>query len=446
MNNYIQINSKAAPLAVFRILFGVLMCFSMIRFWWNGWIEKIYINPSFHFHYQGFEWVQVPGQWCYLLFLICAISALGIAVGWFYKINSVIFFLSFSYIELMEKASYLNHYYFISVVACIMIFLPAHHYYSYDAYKDPKIKSSLVPKWSIDILKLMLAIVYIYAGAAKLNYDWMIDAMPLSIWLPSKTDLPIIGSLMQEKWLHYAFSWGGAIYDLVIVFLLLFKRTRWIGFAFVVIFHVLTRILFPIGMFPFIMIFSTLIYFDSNFHEKLLGLLPFKKYFSDKKQETTVSVPSKRTGLYNLKISFLALFMCFQILFPLRYLLHDGNVFWNEKGYRFAWRVMLMEKTGMANFKIVNHETGKRFYVQNEDFLTPLQQKQMSTQADMIWEYGQYLGKHFESQGHEHVGVYVENVASLNGKKTQTFIKPDVDLMRINRVRGIFQYIEPLHE
>jgi hypothetical protein len=68
--------------------------------------------------------------------------------------------------------------------------------------------------WNIDILKLLLAIVYVYAGLAKLNSDWLLEAMPLKIWLPNNSNLPLIGSLLNETWVHYVFSWTGAIYDL----------------------------------------------------------------------------------------------------------------------------------------------------------------------------------------------------------------------------------------
>jgi len=55
---------SAAPLALFRILFGALMAFSLLRFWLNGWIEKLYLQPPFHFTYWGFDgcspWVIPP--------------------------------------------------------------------------------------------------------------------------------------------------------------------------------------------------------------------------------------------------------------------------------------------------------------------------------------------------------------------------------------------------
>ncbi len=67
-----------------------------------------------------------------------------------------------------------------------------------------------------------------------------------------------------------------------------------------------------------------------------------------------------------------------QLLFPWRYLLYPEELFWTEEGYRFSWRVMLMEKAGYAEFKVVDSKTGKRFYVDNSDFLSPFQEKQMA--------------------------------------------------------------------
>jgi hypothetical protein len=111
--------------------------------------------------------------------------------------------------------------------------------------------------------------------------------------------------------------------------------------------------------------------------------------------------------------------------------LYPGELFWNEQGYRFSWRVMLMEKKGSSIFKIVNSKTNSFFYVNNEDFLTPVQEKQMSFQPDMILEYGHYLGNHFKSQGHQNIAVFVESYVSLNGRLSQRFIDPAVNLMEL---------------
>lgn len=105
-----------------------------------------------------------------------------------------------------------------------MIFLPANAYFSIDAYRNPKIAFQQIPQWTTDILKVLIGIVYFYAGLAKINSDWLLHAMPLKMWLPGNSNLPIIGALLKQTWIHYVFSWFGMFYDLLIPFLLLNKK------------------------------------------------------------------------------------------------------------------------------------------------------------------------------------------------------------------------------
>jgi hypothetical protein len=419
--------TNAAPLAIFRLFFGFMMFASIVRFWANGWIEKLYLTPKFQFSYLGFSWIKPIGDYTYLLFIICGVSAVFVAIGYKYRIAIIIFFLSFLYIELMDKTTYLNHYYFISIVSFLLLFLPANAYFSVDAFLRKK-QYQQIPKWTIDSLKLMLFIIYLSAGFVKLNSDWLFRAMPLKIWLPSKYDLPFIGeNLMQQNWFHFAMSWSGMLYDLTIPFLLMYKRTRFVAFLFVIFFHVFTRVLFPIGMFPFIMIVSALIFFDATLHHKIINFI--RKYIL--KSKTTLLLA---TNFYFSKLKskvILALFTVFfivQILLPWRSVLYPGELFWTEEGYRFSWRVMLMEKAGSTNFKIVNLDTGAYFRVHNTDFLTAFQEKQMSYQPDFILEYAHFLGDHFTKQGHKNVGVFAESYVALNGRLSTRFIDKKVDL------------------
>jgi hypothetical protein len=407
------------------------MLWSIIRFAAYGWISKLYIEPDFHFSYLGFEWVQPLEEWTYLLFIICGIASLFIALGFKYRISIIVFFLSFTYIELMDKTTYLNHYYFISILSFLMIFLPAHSYYSIDAWRDENLRSQKIPRWTIDSIKLLLGIVYVYAGLAKLNSDWLFQAMPLQIWLPAKYSIPLLGELLQQTWTHYAFAWGGALYDLTIPFLLLYKRTRTFAFVMVVIFHVLTRVLFPIGMFPYIMIVSALIFFDSGFHNKILATI--SKWFKINKSafDNGKLYQFPKTWLRKASISLVTIFFIFQLLIPFRYLLYPGELFWTEEGYRFSWRVMLMEKAGYANFKVVNPETGLRFYIDNDKFLTEFQEKQMSFQPDFILEYAHHLEDHYKQQGIDDPEIYVESYVALNGRQSQPYVDPEIDLTEI---------------
>jgi hypothetical protein len=396
-------------------------------FWTNGWIEKLYLEPKFHFSYLGFSWIQPIGNYTYLLFFICGLSALFVAIGFKYRIAIITFFLSFLYIELMDKTTYLNHYYFISIVSFMLLFLPANASFSLDAVIRKK-QYQQIPKWTIDSIKLVLVIIYFYAGLAKLNSDWLFRAMPLKIWLPSKYDIPFIGeNLMQQNWFHFAMSWSGMLYDLAIPFLLLYKRTRFVAFLIVIFFHVFTRVLFPIGMFPYIMIVSALIFFDASFHNKIINFI--KKHVLKSKKTILIVTDFHFSKIKRkLVLAVFGVFFVIQILVPWRYLVYPGELFWTEEGYRFSWRVMLMEKAGSTNFKIVDLESGKYFRVNNTDFLTSFQEKQMSYQPDFILEYAHFLGDHFTKQGHKNVGVFAESYVALNGRLSTEFIDKKVDL------------------
>ncbi|RNC80184.1 MAG: HTTM domain-containing protein [Winogradskyella sp.] len=451
LRSYFKQNTNAAPLAVFRIGFGIMMLASIIRFWSKGWIETLYLQPKFHFSYFGFEWIKPIGDYTYLLFFICGLAALLVALGFKYRLAIIVFFLSFTYIELMDKTTYLNHYYFTSILSFLMIFLPANAYFSIDNIIRKK-EYTQIPRWTIDSVKLLLSIVYVYAGLAKLNSDWLFKAMPLKIWLPSKYDIPIIGeTLMHKDWFHFAMSWSGMLYDLAIPFLLLYKRTRTFAFVLVVIFHVFTRVLFPIGMFPYIMIISTLIFFESGFHNKVIkGLKKIINLLSFRVQSKSL-VEVKVIDIFVAKrqrviLSILAVFFSVQILLPWRYALYPKELFWTEEGYRFSWRVMLMEKAGYTNFKIVNSETNTFFYVENSDFLTPFQEKQMSFQPDFIIEYAHFLGDHFKSQGHENIQVFVDCHVALNGRMSQRYIDPKVDLYQLKESFKHKDWILPFND
>jgi hypothetical protein len=414
-----------APLATFRVAFGVMMLASIVRFWSNGWIAKQYIEPEFHFSYYGFEWIQSLGNPAmYVLFTVIGIAALGIALGAFYRLSALLFFLSFTYVELIDKTNYLNHYYFVSIIAFLLILVPAHKAYSIDAWFK-KSQILYVPAWSIHIIILQLSLVYFFAGLAKLQTDWLAEALPLKIWLPSRADVPIIGSILDYKWTAYIFSWFGAFYDLTIPFFLLWKRTRFFAYLTVIVFHFMTAALFQIGMFPYIMVVSTLIFFSEDFHKNIWH-----------KIAPTVTALSPRSSYFNsrnLLKYFLIVFFILQFLLPFRYLLYPGKLFWTEQGYRFSWRVMLMEKVGFTEFYINIPEEDRTFKILPSDYLTPNQEKMMNTQPDMILQFSHYLRDEYRAMYEGEIEVYVESYAAINGKGSRPFINPDVNLAAVKR-------------
>lgn len=396
----------------------------------NGWIKTQYIDPEFHFSYYGFSWVVYPGEvGIYLLFCIMALSALGVALGMFYRISALLFFLSFTYVELIDVTNYLNHYYFVSLVAFLMLWMPAHLGLSFDS-KRKGFSIARIPYGFVLIIQLLLSMVYFYAGLAKLHPDWLLEALPLKIWLPMFSHFPLLGGLMNELWVAYAFSWFGAIYDLSIPFLLFYGKTRPYAYIAVLIFHLSTWLLFPIGMFPFIMILATTIFFSPESHQKASDFLKniFKK---GSIHESDLLNKVYKTPNQSLIWSMFTVFLVFQLLLPLRAYAYPGNLFWTEQGYRFSWRVMLMEKAGYAIFHIRDKATGREWEDYANDYLSPMQEKQMATQPDLILQFAHFLEQRLADQGYKEVEIRAEVFVSLNGSKNQLLIDANADLTQI---------------
>lgn len=419
---YFSRSTHLAPLAFLRFAFGALMFFALLRSLLLGWVKDLYIEPDFHFHFYGFDWVQPLGSYTYLLWGIAMLSALGVCLGAFYRLSIITFTITFSYIELMDVTYYLNHYYFIMVMAFALCWLPAARYGSVDAWTGRIKSADLAPRWVLDLPKILVSMLYFFAGIAKMNSDWLFEGQPLKMWLPSKYDVPILGGLADEQWLPFAFAWIGMLYDSTIWIFLWWKRTRVFAYITVILFHTLTAVFFPsIGVFPYVMIVITLVFFEAPFQHKLGKLWP--------------SAPERNKAFrkWNPPLAKLILpvFLIWQLIFPMRYLAYPGELFWTEEGFRFSWRVMLMEKSGVTEFKVVDGETGRYIWVEPSQFLTKMQEKQMSIQPDLILQFAHYLGNVYKDAGMSKPEVYVRSAVSLNARPLQPIVNEEVDLMQV---------------
>ena len=418
------------PLAVLRIAFGLLMLLSTIRFAANGWIYEFYVKPAFHFTYWGFSWIRpLPTAGMTAVFLLLGLASLFIILGLFYRVSMISFFLLFSYVELVDKTYYLNHYYFISVFSFLLIWLPLHKNYALDVKLRPQIKTDWVPAWMVWIVRIQIGLVYFFAGIAKLNADWMLQALPLRIWLPAKATIPLIGPFFDQLWFAYAMSWGGALFDITIPFFLAWRKTRPFAYIAVIIFHGLTGLLFNIGMFPWIMIACTLVFFSTEELENLFihRLRRFRRFFFSELAPSRITHHASRKPNFILHPSsfiLLTFFLAFQLLFPLRHWLYPSDDKWTDEGFRQSWKVMLVEKTGHATFYVTDLENGRIRTIYPSEYLTLAQEKQMSFQPDMILEFAHFLADEFGGD----VEVRAEVWVSMNGRSSRLLIDPTVNL------------------
>ena len=410
-----------APLIVYRILFGLMMFYGCIWSFLKGDITTRFIDPNFFFKYYGFEWIGYIGDTgVYILYLIWLLSTLGIIFGALYKISIWCFFLVFTYLHLLDATNFINHYYAISIFAFFLGILPANSNTSLDAIKKPKLKLQYVPYWNIYVFQIQIAIIYTFAAIAKINPDWLYMGMPLKIWLLQNHDMFLLGYFFKFHSIHLFMSWIGFLFDLTIIWFLLFPKTRKFAFAFVVIFHVGTGILLNIGLFPLLMIFSTTLFFSPQEHKQLLLKFGFFKKISNSQSHTPHPL---------LKYIFIIHFII-QIIIPLReYVLYEGNTLWTEEGYRFSWKVMLTEKEGNATFYVKDRNSNRSWEVNNSNYLTHFQEKRMSIRPDHILQYARYLAVQYEKQYSIKQPIVNGDIfVAFNGRVSQRLINPHINL------------------
>ena len=433
-----------ASAAAFRVLFGLLGLVAVVRFAALGWIGELYVEPEHHFTYPGFWWVRPwPGWGMDALFSLVALGSVGIALGLWYRASSALFFLAFTYVELIDKTTYLNHYYWVSLTALLMIFLPLHRRWSLDALRRPGLRADVIPRGVVWLLRAQVGVVYVFAGVAKLNADWLFEAMPLRIWLHQSGGIALVGPLLAEPWVAYAMSWAGAAFDLTIVGWLLWRRSRPFAYAVLTAFHLVTWVLFPIGMFPWLMMAGALVFFSPGWPRNAGGAVAGMLRPGAAPPTPVAPAPAAFARPSLLVSAAVVLLVLAHLAVPLRHLAYPGNVRWNEDGYRFSWRVLLTEKAGFVRFRVSDPVGGGTWLVEPEAYLTPQQAERMAVQPDMILQTAHIVAEDFRDRGRGAVEVRADAFAAFNGEPYRRLIDADVDLAAVRPTVWSKWWVEP---
>ncbi|SDG85970.1 HTTM domain-containing protein [Winogradskyella thalassocola] len=417
MNKFLFKHIDNSGLIVFRIVFGLLCFLEAVGAIFTGWIRRTLIEPEFTFSFIGFEWLQpLPGDWMYAYYAIMGLFGLFIMLGYKYRFSMLMFAIMWTATYLMQKSSYNNHYYLLMLLSFLMVSLPANRYASIDIKLNPSLKSNSMPSWCKWVFVLQLFILYTYASAAKFYPDWL-DGSVMEILMRSKANFYVVGDLLQEKTVHYILSYGGILFDGLIIPLLLIKQTRKYAFFASIFFHLFNSFIFHIGIFPYMSLAFSLFFFEPKTIKNIF--LKRKDYYD----ADAVIIPKYRRVL----LSVFSVYFIIQIALPLRHHFIEGDVLWTEEGHRLSWRMMLRAKSGRTNYKVVNTKTNQIIPIKLEDYLTKKQQRGASTKPDIIWQFSQHLKQDFAKKGIP-IEVYVNSFVRVNGKPSKQLIDPKVDL------------------
>lgn len=407
-------------IVAFRIVFGIIIFIETSGALLTGWVYEIFIEPKYVFNYINIEWLKpLPGNGMYFYYATMALLGLAIAAGLFYRLASVVFAFMWWGSYLMQKAHYNNHYYLMVLLAFLMIIIPAHKRFSLDVKRGFVIEERSCSAWFHYILVFQISIVFVFAGIAKVNPDWL-AMKPLSYKFIECSQWPVVGPLFRSGLMKYLVFYGGLCFDLFIVPLLLWPKTRKYAVVMAVFFNLFNAIVFQVGTFPFLMIGALVLYYPPS----TVGQFLFKTHMES---ISILEVEEKRTAL----VYCLILYTVIQIYLPLRHWHYEGDVNWNEEGYSMAWRMMLNSKHGDLSF-IVKDAQGKMLmhdYPQNK--ISIGQYNSMCSDPDMIWQYVQYLKQEMEEKGVKSVQIFADSHLSLNGRDLEVFIDPKADLAQV---------------
>lgn len=425
-----------AWLAAYRVLFGLALALSMERFLAYGWVDQLLVGPQirFRFHYFGFGWVEPLSRGAmHGVFWVLVVLGLAIAAGFAFRLTAPLFALGLTFVQLVDVSTYLNHYYLAGLLAWLLALSPANRAWSADAWlarrRGKELPETCARAW-LWLLRVQIGVVYVGAALAKAQSDWLVHGQPLGIWLGASTSLPVLGRLFTQPGVPLAMSWFGFLFDATVVLWLSWRRTRPFAYAVLLGFHVLTRLLFDIGMFPVIMSLSALVFFDPSWPRSLARRLGVAA------REAPEAHAARRTGpgpsrLARVALGLGALYCVLQVLLPLRTHLYGGNVLWHEQGMRFSWRVMVRAKGGRTTFVVTGKTSGRVVHVNPREYLTAYQENEMNGQPDLILQLAHQVGKDVSERLREPVEVRADSLASLDGRRGAPLVDPSVDLLTV---------------
>jgi vitamin K-dependent gamma-carboxylase len=460
----------ATGLAAFRVWFAAIMLWEMARFWQYGWLESDYLSLTFYFTYYGFDWVRSwPGPGMHVQLAVMTIAAAGVLLGLCYRLCALAFFLGYTHLFLIETTYYQNHCYLICLLSLLLVFIPAHREFSIDAWRRKRKadrtgappSNAGVPAWSVWLLRFQIGVPYFYGGLAKLESDWLHGAQSRMMLLRSAADWPGWEGLLTHDLAVFVFAWGGLLFDLLIVPALIGRRTRLAAYLLAVAFHLTNATLLEIGVFPWLMIGATLIFFEPDWplrfrhwrsrrsavgsrSSQARGKQPVRKSATDCTPRFEELRTSRRQ---RMTICLIGLYVLWQIIFPLRHLLYPGNPSWTEDAHRFSWRMKLGFKTAMLpRFYATDPKTGETHPLAYERNVSLRQLELMAGHPDMLLQFSRFLADELEEMDYGRMEIRVVTAVSLNGRRPQMLIDPNIDLAAQPRTMNPKPWILPLTE
>jgi vitamin K-dependent gamma-carboxylase len=420
-----------APLAVFRFLFGLLMALESFGAIATGWVYRAYVEPRVTFPLVDLP-VRLAGRGMYAYFTVMGLAAVAMAVGWRYRLSATALAIAWTGAYLSQSTSYNNHYYLAVLLAWAMALLPAHRRAALDERRT-EVRTERCPAWIPRAFRAQVAIVFGYAAVAKLYPGWL-NGDYLEANFGGKGDRWLVGSLLVLPWFQRCVAYTGIAFDALVVPALLWRRTRLLAFAGLIVFNLFNSLVFRIGIFPYMVLALAVFFFEPRTIERVFAWLPGLPARGECGADARpLSAPVRSEGARKALLrSTLGVYFALQLLLPLRHHLIPGDVAWTDEGHRMSWRMMLRSKSGAVVLVARDPASGRTWIIDQDRWLTAKQRRRVATRPEMLHRFVRILQAHYAAQGLPEVELRAqESWVSLNGAPPAALYDPDVDLAAV---------------
>jgi vitamin K-dependent gamma-carboxylase len=431
-------------LVAFRILWGLLIAYELLTYTFNDYskLRKCFVHPRILFAYAYLEFVPQTLQYIrqldtdpngealvqhVLIVMVWSLIAASVCVsiGLLYRLSAIVVFVGFTTLFAIDAALYLNHFYLIAVFLFVLIFVPANRSFAIDSWLIwPSYRSSSMPRYVLTLFRFEQTVVYVYAGIAKLNVDWL-RAFPLQPWLSyyshRQPEVFYFFWPLDAEPIMWFMAYAGLLFDLLAPFLLLNRHTFKFGLLLSIIFHVLNKLVLNIGIFPWVMLACLTLFFEPDWPRKWYNNATATPSITAPTLESLPAIPKptkarkpsspspspppspKRptrslTTREKVVLVLLLAFALHQTLVPLRHWVYRAqgasDVAWDECGHRWSWRMKLRDKFCSLGMAVVDRTTNTSIAVDIPSFLYGKQYNKFKTRPEMVAQFAHYLARY----------------------------------------------------
>jgi vitamin K-dependent gamma-carboxylase len=396
-----------AGLVVLRVFAGVgVVLFAVALFQGWGPLAGFFDAPK-HFPYRGLEWVRpLSPRGLRAAAAVMGLAGAAMAAGFRYRLAGAASALLVAYLFFLDVLYY-DVVTFLGILLLVLLAAsPAHVVASVDAARRAVPCRGL--RTSVMLLRFQVGAVYAFAGIAKLTRGWlsggtlraMMTGYPPARWLA-----PVVA----PRSVLIAISWLGLLFDLAIVPLLLWRRTRTAALVALVLFHLHNALAMNLGAVPWLMLGASTVFLPTDWPRRLgLRLPPTPPCSADPAWMRPAA----------------ALWVVLGLAWPLRRWVTPGDPAFHGFGYDFTWALRSRARDCGAYLVVVDRATSQSSFRSIEPGLRPDLRGRVWCDAYSIWRSAQDAGRD------GNVEVHATAFTSLDAHRPSPMIDPAADLAR----------------